>query len=117
MNCFQGLDVSIPEQRLTWLTGVDLSLELRQFSPAALAVAGHQRILGSPCRSEQGREAGDVLLGQVPVSRDREGCLFADNGFLCPLLTITSAKMAREGVYKCVLAVCCSVPGVCSSAG
>lgn len=44
-------------------------------------------------------------------------CLFADNGFLCPFLAVASAKMARESVYKCVLAEHCSVPGVRSSPG
>lgn len=61
------------------------------------------------------RKAGDVLLGLVPVSRDREGCLFAHNGFLCPFLVAASAAMAREGVYKCVLAEHCSVPAAQSS--
>lgn len=61
------------------------------------------------------RKAGDVLLGLVLVSRDREGCLFADNGFLCPFLAVASAKMARESVYKCVLAERCSVPAAQSS--
>lgn len=55
------------------------------------------------------RKAGDVLLGLVLVSRERERCLFADNGFLCPFL-IASAMMVRESVYKCILAEYCSVP-------
>lgn len=82
-----------------------------------ILIAGHQGVLGSLCRREQGREAGDVLLGLVPVSRDREGCLFVVNAFLCPFLTAVSAKMTRESVYKCVLAERCSVPGVYSLSG
>ena len=117
INCFQGLDGRSPEQRLTSSWEMSTSLEWQRFSSAALAVAEHQGVLGSSCRREQGREAGDVLLGLVPVSRDREGCLFADNGFLCPFLTVASAKMARESVYKYVLAECCSTPGVYSSSG
>lgn len=83
-----------PRAEFLWLVGVEPFLDV------AVILICSRTPEGFLAQHTDKRGAGDVLLGLVPVSRDREGCLFADNGFLCPFLVLASATMARESVYK-----------------